>query len=139
VDGIYIYQADGRVLNRPDDRRCVRLIASKQAVDEWWKRDAEERPHRSKGIFVTHIGEDGDWHYNTYARLRVWLEGIPMGEVELYLDDKLINKYSGPPYLLGSEEYEHDRVVPSGEHVLRVRARDGEGWLEQRFTIYGVG
>jgi len=27
--------------------------------------------------------------------------------------------------------------VPTGEHVLRVRVKDGDGWLEERFEIAG--
>jgi hypothetical protein len=75
--------------------------------------------------------------YKRYQRLRVWLEGIPMGRVELHLDGKLVSRFDKPPYLLGTEGYESDGVIPPGEHTLRIRARDGDGWLEQTFTIQG--
>jgi hypothetical protein len=74
-----------------------------------------------------------------WERLRVWVEGVPMGEVDLYLDDQLINRYAGPPYILGGEEHSYDKVIPPGPHTLRVRARDGDGWLEQTFDIRGAG
>jgi len=138
VHGIYIYQADGRVLNRPDDRRCVSLVVSRKGVDEWWKREAKERPSHSKGIYIT-PSHDGNRRYHKFERVRIWLEGVPLGAVEVYLDGKLINKFEGPPYLLGSEENDSDNLITPGEHLLRVRAKDGDGWLEQSFTIYGAG
>jgi hypothetical protein len=58
--------------------------------------------------------------------------------VELYLDGKLINRFTKPPYILGSEERESDRIIPPGEHELLIRAQDRDGWLEQRFTIVGA-
>ena len=61
-----------------------------------------------------------------------------MEQAELYLDDKLVSTLSGPPYLLGTEDYASDGVIPAGEHLLRVRAKDGQGWLEQTFPIAGA-
>ena len=133
--GIYLYQADARVLGPPTDRRALRVLGSKQAVQRWWDEDARLRPERSKGIYITppqRIDGYPKWH-----RLRVWLEGIPMGEVEFYLDDELICKKTVPPYLLGTEDYDSDTVIPKGKHTLRIRAKDGEGWLEQSFKIVG--
>jgi len=61
-----------------------------------------------------------------------------MGEVEIYLNGNRVNHYDGPPYLLGSEERTSDTVVPPDqESELRIRARDGDGWLEQVFVIPG--
>ncbi|MBI4559187.1 MAG: hypothetical protein HY706_16505 [Candidatus Hydrogenedentes bacterium] len=136
VPGIYVYQADGRVLEWPGDRRCMRMLASSEAVRRWWEADARLRPQRSKGIFISRP-EDGKT-YHAWERLRVWLEGIPMGEVEMYLDGQSINRSEGPPYLLGTEEYDSDHVIPPGEHQLKVRAKDGDGWLEQKFVILGA-
>ncbi len=136
VDGIYIYQADDPILGRPADRRTVGMLGSTATVDAFWKRDADERPHQSKGIYITRAEAGGD--YGKYERVRVWLEGIEMGPVGLYLDGKLISKYDHPPYTLGSEDYSSDDVIPSGEHTLKVRAKDGDGWLEQSFTIRGA-
>jgi hypothetical protein len=61
-----------------------------------------------------------------------------MGPMELYLDGKLVYRCEGPPYLLGTEEYESDGIIATGPHTLRIRARDGEGWLEQTFQINGA-
>jgi hypothetical protein len=61
-----------------------------------------------------------------------------MGELEMVLDDKLLNRYDGPPYLLGTEERTSDRVIPANREVeLKIRARDGDGWLEQGFILHG--
>ncbi len=133
ADGIYMYQADDRVLSRPSDRRCTRMLGSREAIERWWKQFQEETSRHSKGIYIT-PPMDGD-SYQPWERLRVWLEGIPMGEVEMILDGKRVNHFDGPPYYLGSEEYDSDKLLSSGEHTLIVRARDGDGWLEQRFTI----
>ena len=70
-------------------------------------------------------------------RVRIWLEGIEMGAVEIYLDGKLITRAERPPYLLGSEDRKSDHVIRPGEHELRIRAKDGQGWLEQTTTIRG--
>jgi hypothetical protein len=134
--GVYVYQADGRVLGRPEDRRAMRLLASSEAVRGWVERENALRPKRSKGIYITTPHQiEG---YNTWERVRIWTEGVPMGELEVYVDDTLVNHVDGPPYLVGTEDYESDTVIPSGEHVLRIRARDGDGWLEQTFSIKGA-
>ena len=137
VDGIYIYQSDHFVLGSPTDRRCARLLASSDDVLRWWEEDARLRPHRSKGIYITHPSRPRRG-WRPRERVRVWLEGIEMGEVEMYLDRKLVNRCVGPPYLLGTEERASDRVIPANREVeLLVRARDGDGWLEQRFKLQG--
>jgi hypothetical protein len=40
---------------------------------------------------------------------------------------------------LGTEEYASDTVIPAGEHELKLRAKDGDGWLERTFHIVGAG
>ncbi len=136
VDGIYIYQSDARVLGRPTERRCMRLLASSRDVKAWWARDKDLRPTRSKGIYITRPSRPlKGWRPR--ERVRVWLEGIEMGPLEMHLDGKLVSRFDGPPYLLGTEERTSDNVLPPGEHELRIRARDGDGWLEQCFTLRG--
>ena len=135
ADGVYIYQADSPVVHHPLDRRYIRIAGSTEALNRWWREDAERRPRCSKGIYITRPIRDGIYH--PYERLRVWLEGLPMREVELHLDGKLISRFDRPPYLLGTEESESDGVIPPGEHRLVVRARDVDGWLEQEFTVTG--
>lgn len=138
VPGIHVYQADSRVLGRPADRRCMRMLADSRAVRRFWEEDARTRPRHSKGVYLsrpTHPGEE----YNRWERLRVWVEGLPMGPLEMELDGQSITHVEGPPYLLGTEDYASDGVVPAGEHELRVRLKDGAGWFEQVFTIKGAG
>jgi hypothetical protein len=134
--GLYVYQADGRILGPPEQRRCMRLLASSSAVRQWWAEEARLRPQRSKGIYLN-APSAPEKAYHGYERVRVWVEGIPMGPVEMYLDDQLITRAEGPPYILGGEDSSWDKVVPPGEHRLRVRAQDGDGWLEQAFIISG--
>ena len=62
-----------------------------------------------------------------------------MGAVELYLDDQLIQRFDGPPYLLGNQDFSGDTAIPKGEHTLRIRAHDGDGWLERTFKIVSAG
>ena len=135
--GVYIYQADARLGVYSDDPRYMRLLASSEAVRRWWQRDADLRPGRSKGIYITPCHYRNN-QYRRWERLSVWLEGIEMGEVELRLDGKLINRHIGPPYVLGSEEHASDGLITPGAHELRIRARDGDGWLEQTFSIHGL-
>jgi hypothetical protein len=136
ADGIYMYQSDYRIFRIPD-RRCVRIIPSTGAVRRWWARDAATRRQCSKGIYLNPpLGPDRAW--GPYERIRVWLEGIEMGAVELHLDGKLISRYDAPPYILGTEECDSDNVIPPGDHQLLVRARDGDGWLERTFAIRGA-
>lgn len=138
VDGIYVYQADARALGWPADRRCLRLLGHTEAVRAWWERDRQTRPHCSKGIYLNSPSYPTEG-YHSWERLRVWLEGVEMGEVEMHLEGKFVRRFTGPPYVLGSEEYESDQVIPTGEHELLIRARDGDGWLEQKFTVRGGG
>lgn len=134
--GVYVYQADARVLGRPEDRRAMRLLASSEAVRGRWYRENALRPNRSKGIYITTPHQiEG---YNIWERIRIWTEGVPMGVLEVYLDGALVNRVDGPPYLVGTEDYDSDTVIPSGDHELRIRARDGDGWLEQTFAIKGA-
>ena len=137
ISGIYFYQADGRVLDHAVDRRTMRLAGSASAVRQWIETDAAQRSTHSKGLFLTTPIQEGGYH--GWERLRLWTEGIPLDAVEFYLDGELVNTCAGPPYLLGTEEYASDGVIPPGDHSLRVRAKDGDGWLEQTFVIHGAG
>lgn len=135
VPGLYVYQADGRILSTTAERRCIRMLASSQAIRQFWQNEDRDRPLRSKGIYITAPHEFGVYH--GWERLRIWTEGIPMGPCEIYLDGKLITTTDGPPYLVGTEENESDNVISRGEHQLRIRAKDGDGWLERTFAITG--
>ncbi|MBX3177618.1 MAG: hypothetical protein KF886_09670 [Candidatus Hydrogenedentes bacterium] len=135
--GMYVYQADSRVLGTPVERRTMRMLGSSAAVNAWWEEDTRLRTARSKGIYATTNMQVEGWH--GWQRLRVWLEGIPFGAVEYYLDGKLVDTDNGPPYLLGNEDRASDGIIPPGEHTLTIRAQDGGGWLEQTFTILGAG
>lgn len=135
--GIYVYQADGRVLGTPSERRCMRLLDSSENIRAWWESQDKLRAKCSKGIFITPPLEFSVYH--GWERLRIWTEGVAMGSLETYLDDALVGHLDGPPYLLGTEDNASDGVIPPGEHRLRVRAQDGSGWLEQTFTIQGAG
>jgi hypothetical protein len=135
--GVYAYQADGRVLGRPMDRRTMRMLASGDAVRRWWEEDARLRPARSKGVYLSR-SSGTDTKYQHYERLRIWTEGLPLGPMEILLDGNLVTKCDGPPYLVGTEDNESDKVIPSGEHRLTIRVKDGDGWFEQTFTITGA-
>lgn len=135
ADGVYIYQADDPVLGRPWHKRLLTIAKSSDAVDRWWKNDAKQRPSRSKGIYITKPF-DGK-AYSFYERMRIYLEGMSTGKVETYIDGKLVGKFASPPYILGTDGDDSNRVVPNGMHTLTVRAQDGNGWLEQRFIIEG--
>ncbi|MCX6991885.1 MAG: hypothetical protein NT011_01955 [Kiritimatiellaeota bacterium] len=133
ADGIYVYQADSLGKNA-SMRRWFRFLNSKKTVDQWWALDAKIRATGSKGIYITspHQYWEG---FNYYERIRVWLEGIDFGEVEMYVDGKLVKKCSAPPYFIGTEETDSDRYLDPGEHELLVKAKDGQKWLEQKFNI----
>ena len=136
ASGMYIYQADSRVLGKPSDRRTMRMLGNSSAIDAYWAEDARLRPVRSKGIYITGNMQIEGWH--GWQRLRVWTEGVAMGAMEFYLDGVLVDSKPGPPYLLGTEERESDTIIPRGEHELKIRVQDGAGWLEQTFTITGA-
>ncbi len=134
--GIYVYQADSRVISNVYNRRSMRLLTSSADVARWWDEDARMQPQRSKRIYITPVQQiEG---YAVWHRIRAWVDGIAPGPVEFYLDDKLVHRCEGLPYVLGSEGYESDKIVPPGDHTLRVRAQDGDGWLEESFTILGA-
>ncbi|HNZ19327.1 MAG TPA: hypothetical protein PKK44_13440 [Candidatus Hydrogenedentes bacterium] len=134
--GVYVYQADSRVVSNVYDRRTMRLLPSSADVARWWDEDARVQPRRSKGIYITPLEQIqgyAGWH-----RIRAWVDGISPGPVEFYLDDVLVHRCEGLPYVLGTEDYESDKIIPPGGHTLRVRAQDGDGWLEERFEILGA-
>jgi hypothetical protein len=135
--GIYVYQADSRVLGTPSDRRAIRMLGSSEAIDAFWEEDARLRTARSKGIYITNNMQVEGW--SGWQRLRVWTEGIPLGTMEFYLDGEIVDTKSGPPYLLGSEDHATDGIIPAGKHTLKIRAQDGAGWLEQTFSLLGAG
>ncbi|MCP4646090.1 MAG: hypothetical protein GY851_36940 [bacterium] len=135
--GVYVYQADSRVLGRPGHRRTMRMLGSSDAIREWWRMDEESRPRRSKRIAITPCHQIGGYH--GWERIRIWIDGVPLGPVEVYLDETLVGRFDGPPYLVGTEDNASDKVIAPGDHVLTIRARDGEDWLEQSFTIQGAG
>ena len=60
-----------------------------------------------------------------------------MGPVESWLDGQLIFRQEAPPYLVGTEDYATDGIIPPGPHELRIRVQDGEGWYDQTFTVAG--
>lgn len=136
VEGIYVYQADSRVLGEPADRRCMKMLSSSEAVRRFWQEEEKQRPERTKGIYLTPPSRQEGYH--GWERLRVWTEGVEPGPVELFLDGKLVSRFARPPYVLGGEGNEADGVIPRGEHELRVRAKDGKGWLEQTFAVRGA-
>lgn len=131
--GIYIYQCDAPVLGSPQTRRHVSLLGYPQAIERWRERERAERPRYSKGIYITPPHEVGE--YRPWGRMRVWVEGTEPGELELWLDGRRINHYQRPPYTLTSEDRADDDAVPPGAHRLKVRARDGSGWLEREFSV----
>lgn len=133
VDGVYIYQADGRILGRPEDRRTIRLLGSSVSVRKYWERESKLNPQCSKGIYLGPYNQEPGYH--GWERLRVWTDGIEQGSMEFVLDGKPVHKCDGPPYLLGTEEYASDGIIPAGKHTLLIRAKDGDGWLERSFEI----
>ena len=137
VPGIYIYQADSPIVNSPTKRRTIRMLRSSAAVRHSQEEDTRLRPQRSKGIYISRFNQLPGYH--RWERLHVWLEGVPMGEVEIYLDGKRIHRLDGPPYMVGSQDSGGDTALPKGKHELKIRARDGDGWLERVFQIVSGG
>lgn len=137
VPGIYIYQADSPIITSPSNRRTIRMLRSSAAVRQSWEEDARLRPRRSKGIHISPANRLPGYH--RWERVHVWLEGIPMGEMEIYLDGKRIHHFDGPPYMVGSQGNDGDTALPKGKHELKIRARDGAGWLERIFHIVSAG
>ncbi|MCX8064706.1 MAG: hypothetical protein N3G21_05980 [Candidatus Hydrogenedentes bacterium] len=139
VDGIYIYQADARICinNSPDDRRCIKITSNSDAVNLWWKKFSEENQKYSRRIWLQ-PSEDGDYEYHKWERCRIWIEGIQPDEVWIYLDEKLVNKYTKPPYILGGEDYSYDELLSTGKHNLHIQAKSPGIKLSQNFTIFGA-
>ena len=137
AEGIYMYQADARLLGTSGDRRAFALLSSSAAVKGWHARETELRGRYSKGIYITPPHEFGKYH--GWERIRVWTDGIEQGPLEALLDGSIVTKVDGPPYLVGTEDHASDNVIPPGEHTLTIRARDGGNWLEQSFNIVGAG
>lgn len=110
IPGVYVYQADARLLGRPEDRRAMALLASKPALEAWWQREDKVRPYRSKGIYITPPHEFGKYH--GFERIRVWAEGVEQGPMQALLDGTLIHQCDGPPYHIGAEDQAADGIIP---------------------------
>lgn len=115
----------------------MRLLASSAAVQAWREEDARLRLSRTKAIYFNTPNHVEGWH--GWERVRIWTDGVELGELEVLLDGEIVNRCDGPPYLVGTEDTASDGVIPPGDHHLLIRARDGDGWLEQAFTIHGAG
>jgi hypothetical protein len=135
VPGIYIYQGDDPIVTSPIHRRFIRMTRSSEALNRFWKNEKRLTPKRSKNIYITPFSQLPGYH--SWERLHIWTDGIPMKELEIYLDGKRINRFDGPPYLLGDQGPKGDHAIPRGKHELKIRARDGDGWLEKTFSVTG--
>ena len=132
-DGVYLYQCDSPVLSSPETRRYVSIIGSVSSLKEWRKIEDSKQSEYSKGIYISPPNREGKYH--PWERLRLWIEGIKPEIVELLVDNQIINSYKSPPYILASEDQSDDHAIQSGEHILKVRAKHKEGWLEQEFSV----
>lgn len=47
----------------------------------------------------------------------------------------MVKSYESPPYVIVSEDLSDDNAIESGKHILKVRAKHKEGWLEQEFSV----
>ena len=115
----------------------IQLNTYGRTVDEFWRQVPIHFTNVSVDAHITMPNHIAGYH--GWERLRVWTGGVELGELEMWLDGELITRCDAPPYLLGTEEYESDGVIPPGSRELLVRARDGDGWLEQTFSITGAG
>ena len=160
ADGVYIYQCDSPILKSPETRRYVSLAGSPDALKAWRLRERAEQSRYSKGIYINSTMWD-DNQYHNFERLRVWVEGFEPILVELLVDGRLINRYNSPPYILGSEKWNRARphssphpeasqtarpsdapseladidTIPPGRHLLKVRAKAGQAWMEREFQV----
>ena len=134
ADGIYIYQCDSPVHDGELSREMVRICGSTTALDRFFVTETQEFPLRSKGIYLKPPTEGRK--YNKWERVRIWVDGIAPGELEVVLDGKVINRFKKPPYWVGTEEYDSDTLL-TGSHTLKIKARDGDRWLEKTFKIEG--
>ena len=134
ADGVNIYQCDAAAFDGSAAREMVRACASTQALDSFLRAEAERTADISKDIYLkpTHRGK----RYNRWERVRFWVDGTVPSEVRVWLDGKPINRFTAPPYWVGSEGYESDRLL-EGTHLLKIRARNGRQWLERTFHIEG--
>ncbi|HET7214107.1 MAG TPA: hypothetical protein VFL79_10995 [Terriglobia bacterium] len=133
-EGAYVYQADCPTLGSPEGIRYLSLCCSEAALKRWRAREQAEQGKYSKNIYLSLPPRGGQ--YQPWGRLRVWIEGFSPGLVELFVDDKKINRYTAPPYVLTSEERSEDKAIQPGKRILTVRAEDGSGWLEKEFKVY---
>ena len=133
ASGIYVYQCDAPLLQSPETRRYISLIGYPEALARWQSRERAGQSRYSKGIYITPPHEVGE--YRPWGRLRVWVEGLEPGELEMWLDGRRVNHYQSPPYVLTSEDRSADEAISAGAHRLKIRARDGAGWLEREFDV----
>jgi hypothetical protein len=132
-DGVYIYQCDSPVLSSPETRRYASIIGSVNSLKRWRGIEDSKQSEYSRGIYINPPNREGKYH--PWERIRLWIEGIKPEIVELLVDGQIINTYQSPPYILASEDRSDDHAAKSGKHILEVRAKHKEGWLEQEFSV----
>jgi hypothetical protein len=134
ADGVNIYQCDAAAFDGNASRDMVRACARTQALDSFFRTEISRGADVSKDIYLKppHQGK----RYNRWERVRFWIDGTVPAEVRVWLDGKAVNRFTAPPYWVGTEGYESDRLM-EGSHILRIRVRDGRQWLERTFRIEG--
>ena len=70
------------------------------------------------------------------AVIHIWTDGIEPAELHVYVDGTLTNKFASPPYWVGDETEDYDLdFALTGKHTIKIRARDGDNWLEKFFEV----
>ncbi len=139
ADGIYLYQPDAYVFRRTTLPDYLPLLDDPAGIEACLREMEENRSVMSKKIYILPPAHPFLGGYRPSGdRIRFWLEGDIGPELEVWEGDKKLAALKGYPYVLGEEATDAPEPFETGRHELRVRARDGDGWLEHTFRVTSV-
>lgn len=136
ADGIYLYQPDAHLFTFTPLTQTISLLGDPEKIDQALKEIEAQRTTASKGIFIeppSHAFLGG--YRSSNDRVRFWLEGNIGPAIEVFEAKDLVADSAGYPYVLGAEATDTPPPLSFGKHTIKVRAPDGEGWLEETFDI----
>ena len=140
ADGIYIYQADARIVGtmnsgmKVENKKYISLFGRSAAVKKLLDEFDKENSKYSTDIYMFY-----PLKWQSY-RMKVWIEGAEPETVELYYNGKLFNRYKGGRqlYIVGKEGYKNNYPTSSKPVIIKVRAKIKGKWLEKTFEIKAI-
>ena len=140
ADGIYIYQADARIVgtmcsrNGGQFRRVISKLGSTAGVNAMIDDIQKKNSEYSNDIYFYFPSP-----YQS-CRIRIWTEGFSADTVRILKDGELLNKYTNslPPYIVGQDGYTNNYSFIGTPVTIEVQARMGQRLFEKKYHIKNI-